>query len=852
MRFANCLSDALHELKITHKALAQELGVTLHAVNSWTRGVDPSVPGGDNLDKLCTLLEKRREGLGAQIAHLVGHEWRPAVGTDVAEAAAAAERATEEQEADARARNKHRLSNLPLSLSSYVGKGQEVARVSELVQKHRLVTLAGMGGIGKTRLSLEVGRTLLAEGVFGAGVWLIELAPLRDGAYLTQTILQALGVPDRAGVSPRSALQEHLQQRNLLLVLDNCEHLVEACAEMAFDLLSTCAGVTILASSREGLGIHGEFLWQVPTLTMPAPLPAREQRKPGELAGYEATDLFLERARSVLPGFVLDASNVAAVEEICRRLDGVPLAIELATALLAYLSPEQIARGLNKRFNLLTSEGRDVLPRHKTLHAAVEWSYSLLTEAEKALFRRMSVFAGDCGLDAVEAVCAGEEVESGETLLLLRRLVDKSLVQVKVRRNEGRYVMLETVRAYAREQLERHGEAGTLDARHASYYLGLAEDVGPRIRLAAGANYIEHIDSEKDNLLLAFDWSMRHSTLLGLRLIAALGWYWQLNILHTEGVVWLKKILPVARESIDSASDEQMKILADALLIGAKLGRWCGEADFAWACIRECVDLLKSNEEHLGMVDAMIVYAPLACINGKISREEELVVLEDTLAMARKLGDKWGECQLLTGLAWRALWRGEYATGESYFNANLTLAREIDHRQSVAGALINLGDMARLKGDWTRARSMYVQSLALARHDNIRWASALALAGLGRVLLEDGDTKSARQLLAESIEVIGQRQTLHDKTWTLVLIVWALLEDGELDKACKLMGGVSVLREMIGVDAVITRTADIERVSDQVRELLSDIRNELLWEEGRNLDMVQMLEYAEDAAAGRL
>src|SRR5829696_1005005 len=355
-------------------------------------------------------------------------------------------RAVESVEGESAARTPERPpNNLPSALSSFVGREKEIAEVRRLLEDTRLLTLTGAGGCGKTRLALAAADELVEK--FDEGVWMVDLAPLADPSLVPQAVASTLGVREQPGRSLTETLSGYLGSRKVLLVLDNCEHLVEACAKLAEVLLRSCPELRVLATSREALGITGEVTWLVPSLSLPdlRHLPAFES-----LPQYESARLFLERTAAVKPTFVLSEQNAGAVAQICYRLDGIPLAIELAAARRKVLSVEQIAERLEDTFGLLSAGGRTAVPRHRTLHATMDWSHELLPEEERALFRCLSVFAGGFTLEAVESVCAGEDLRSDEVLELLSHLVDKSLVMVREESGEARYRLLETVRQYGR------------------------------------------------------------------------------------------------------------------------------------------------------------------------------------------------------------------------------------------------------------------------------------------------------------------------------------------------------------------------------------------------------------------
>ncbi|TMG81335.1 MAG: adenylate/guanylate cyclase domain-containing protein, partial [Betaproteobacteria bacterium] len=412
-------------------------------------------------------------------------------------------------------------NNLPQQVTSFIGRGFDLTEVKKILGNTRLLTLLGVGGIGKTRLSLQVAADML-DG-FPDGVWFVELAPLVDAQLVPQAVASVLGVKEEAGRPVVEALKKHVKDRQLLLIVDNCEHLVHACAELAKQLLESSPRLKILASSREHLHVPGEATYPVPALGVPEPSTATT---PAALTQYESVLLLVDRAVAAQPTFRVTDQNAAAIGEICRRLDGIPLAIELAAARARALSVENIAARLHDRFRLLTSGSRTALPRQQTLRALIDWSYDLLSEAERAVFRRLAVFAGGWTLDAVEAVAADVEVRERDVLDLLTNLVEKSLVVVEAA--GGRYRLLDTVRQYAQERLTESGEEESVRMRHLACYVALAENAGSQLTGPQQGVWLVRLDLERENILGAHDyceWAAGGAE-LGLRLASAVKRYW--------------------------------------------------------------------------------------------------------------------------------------------------------------------------------------------------------------------------------------------------------------------------------------------------------------------------------------
>lgn len=441
-------------------------------------------------------------------------------------------------------------NNLPTQLTSFIGRENEIAELKQELDQHRLVTLTGSGGTGKTRLSLQVAADLLEK--FDHGVWFIELAPLTDPDLIPQTILSAIGIIEQPGKTPLEVLKEYLHEKQMLIVLDNCEHLVSASAQVVNALLNAAPKLKIMASSREALGVKGEASYPVPSLSLPdlKHLPEFDQ-----LSQYEAVRLFIDRALLVAPHFVVDKDNAPHIAQICYRLDGIPLAIELAVARIKMLSVEQISTRLGDRFRLLTGGARTALPRQQTLRALIDWSYDILTENERLLLRRLSVFAGGWTLEAAEEVCVGVErdtISPYDILDLLTQLVNKSLVVVIAegsQSGETRYRMLETIRQYAREKLLEAGGSEVIRDRHLAYFVKLIEQAEPELYRSNQALWLNKLDDELDNLRMALEWALAIDAESGLR-IAALPWRWSdMHDYFREMGEWLSQFLeryPVA------------------------------------------------------------------------------------------------------------------------------------------------------------------------------------------------------------------------------------------------------------------------------------------------------------------
>jgi predicted ATPase/class 3 adenylate cyclase len=693
-------------------------------------------------------------------------------------------------------------NNLPVQLTSFVGRERALAEVGCLLAAERLVTLTGAGGVGKTRLALRVA----ADGLdrFPDGVWLVDLAPLADEALVPQAVAAAVGVREDPGRPLVATLADALRPKRLLLVLDNCEHLLEACARLAEGLLRACPDLRVLATSREALGLAGEAPYRVPSLALPAaPGPLSVEA----LAPSEAVRLFAARAATVRPGFAVTAQNAAAVAEVCRRLDGIPLALELAAARVRVLPVEPLLARLEDRFRLLTGGSRTALARHQTLRAAVDWSYDLLGAAERTLFARLSGFAGGFTLEAAEAVGAGEGIEPVDVLDLLTRLVDKSLVVAEEQPDgAARYRLLETLRQYAQETPAAHGGAEAVRARHAAYYLALAERAAPELEGPRQRAWLDRLEAELDNLRQALRWSQAEGgrAEAGLRLATALGHLWRLRGHQREGREWLEAALALpaaaprtaARAAALDGAGVLAWILGDGAAAGARLeasvalwralgdGRGLGRAlanlglaaldrDRAAArpVLEEAVARARAAGDRWGLALALRFLGTLEgrgppAPGGSGGAPARPSPLEESATLFRELGDPWGLGEALAGLDGRAFRRGDYPAARAHFEEALALRRALGNARSVAVDLIDLTIVARARGDLRGAAARGEEGRALAQAVGATPLVAEALAHLGHVALAGGDAGRAAALLGESLRLV-RAHGLEADTWRL-------------------------------------------------------------------------------------
>ena len=678
------------------------------------------------------------------------------------------------------------LHNLPASRTSFVGREREMLELKRALAMTRLLTLTGAGGSGKTRLALEVVRDV--AGAYPDGVWLVELASLSESALVSQAVAGALAVPEQPGHPLLETLAETLQEKQLLLILDNCEHLIDACAHLADTVLDACPRVRILATSREALGVEGEVRWLVSPLSVPDPL---QSPTVGELEGYESVRLFVERAWRRNPAFTLTQRNALAVAEVCLKLEGIPLAIELAAARMGTLSIVQMARRLQNSLKLLATDDRTATAKQRTLRGTLDWSHELLDESERMLFARLAVFAGGWALEAAEMVGAADGIEEGEVLDLLSRLVEKSLVMTEpTEAAEIRYRMLEPVGQYAREKLGESGEIETARRQHAAYFLALAEEAEPELLGPEQRKWFERLETEHDNLRAALGWSLGRKDELGLRLAGALSRFWYIRGYLSEGRRWLEEGLAVGCGT--EFSPERAKALAGA--------GWLAEApgDYvrARAAHEESLSIYRQLGDEKGVASSLANLGRVALFQGDQEWASEL--LEESLVLLRESKNEWELSRVLTSIGIIALRRGDHDRAATSFEEALSLHRNTGDVRGVAVALNNLGFAMLFRGDGERAMTLFEEALARDRENRDAEGIAASLINLGLAALTTGELGRAAKLLKESLGVLREVQNKHTLVECLEAMAAVAGARGQTRRAARLWGVTQTVRENIG------------------------------------------------------
>jgi predicted ATPase/DNA-binding CsgD family transcriptional regulator len=691
------------------------------------------------------------------------------------------------------------LHNIPSELSSFVGREKELPEVRRLLENYRLLTLTGSGGCGKTRLALAAVSELVER--FEDGVWMVDLASLAEPSLMPQAVAFALGVRERSGSSLTEALSGYLRTRNLLLILDNCEHLIEACAELAEALLHSCPGLCVLATSREALGITGEIAWPVPSLSLPdlRRLPDLES-----LPRYESARLFIERTAAIRPNFTLTEQNAPAVAQVCYRLDGIPLAIELAAARTKMLSVEEISVRLGDSFRLLTAGSRTALPRQRTLHATMDWSHELLGQKERVLFRRLSVFAGGFTLEAAESICAGDKLQRDEVLELLSQLIDKSLVVAQEPDGTARYRLLETIRQYGRERLEEVGEGDRVREQHAEYYLAVAEEAEPELKGERQARWLERLETEHGNLRVAMAWLLeRGESELAARLGWALWLFWGIRTHLAEGRRSMERAVSVGGSAAMTASAR-----AKALFVAGMMANYQGDHHSAEPLVHESLRLFQGLEDKVGTAYALSNAGYVAL--GKGRYQQAIAVIEEAADLFLEEGEKWGaaiEFGFLA-VAWRN--QGEHERAKRLAERALAISREIGERQATTSALYTLAILAQTEGKDEQARNLFEEGVRLSA--------------------ELGNEADVAHCLKGLASMYGA--------------------EGKLVRAARLWGAEEALLEKLE-DSVYTYVPDRALHRSQVaaaRSQLDEAAWAAAWTEGRMMSLDQAVEYALEPA----
>jgi predicted ATPase/class 3 adenylate cyclase/Tfp pilus assembly protein PilF len=724
-------------------------------------------------------------------------------------------------------------NNLPQQVTTFVGRERVMVELRELLAKTRLLTLTGSGGCGKTRLSLQVAADSLEQ--FQDGAWLVELAPLSDPDLVAQTAATVLGLKEEPGKHIVQTLVAHLRDRRVLLLLDNCEHLLDGCAKLADTLVRQCPQLKILASSRESLGVGGEQAYRVPSLSLADP---KRSQTSASVTQFEAVELFIDRAVLARADFQVTDQNASRLASICHRLDGIPLALELAAARLRSLSLEAIDNKLDQRFRLLTGGSRTALPRQQTLRSLIDWSYDLLIDTEKLTLQRLSVFTGGWTLAAAEQVCADGVVGAGEVLDLLTSLCDKSLVVVEHSEGHSRYRLLETVRQYARELLLESGSGEAVRNRQRDYFLMLAEEAEPKLMGAEQATWLRCLDEEHDNLRSALDWSLSQAQWrTGLRLCGSLQRFWWARGHLTEGRETCVRLLG------SPGAEERTHARAKALSVAGVLAYHQCDYPAARALGEESLAIRRESGDRKGIAASLNNIGLVACDQGDFASARALY--EESLAIKRELGDRSGIANSLNNLGNVAYDQADFTAARALYDESLIIARELGDREAVSRLLSNLGNVAMHQRDLASARALHEESLAIKRELGYRQRIASSLNSLGNLATDQGDFESSRALYQEGLAIeieLGDRLGIAISLRGLAAVVAAM---GNSLHAARIWGAAERLRVEVGSPLSPNDSIDCDRRVTAARAAAGDdAAFDCAWQEGHSLTLEQAMTLA--------
>jgi predicted ATPase/class 3 adenylate cyclase/Arc/MetJ-type ribon-helix-helix transcriptional regulator len=722
-------------------------------------------------------------------------------------------------------------NNLPIQLTSFIGRAKELGEVRQLLSEGRLLTLTGPGGSGKTRLALQVASEVLEH---FHGVFFVALAPITDSGLVASAIAQSLGIPETAGRSIVDSLKDYLQSKSLLLLLDNFEQVISA-APLVSELLAACSKLKILVTSREALRVSGEREYLVPPLALPnlTQLPSLES-----LSQYAAVQLFLQRAQAVKPGFGITNETAPAIAEICHRLDGLPLAIELAAARITLMPPRAMLARLEHRLEFLTGGGRDLPARQQTLRNAIAWSYDLLDESEQKLFRRLSVFVGGCTVDAVHAV-ADDHPATVSILDQLGSLLDKSLLrEVEDANGEPRFVMLELLREFGLEQLEASGEQESTRQSHANFLLRLAEQTKPGLESTEQVQWMNHMEEEHSNLRAALEWSKTAEGMgeTCLRLAGALGYFWEMRGHFNEGREQLSAVLST------KAAQGQTAARATLLARAAELAYRQSDYPATTTLAEESLAIHRKLGDQQGVASTLIKLGNAATERGSYASASRY--LEEALTIWRERKDKHGTARALISLGWVALRSGDAQLANARLEEALAISRELEDARSMGFELSGLGEVALRQGDYARATQLMQESLEVRRQLGNKWGVGVSLGMLGWVAMRERDWDRALARLGESLEV---RQEIGDKggsAWCFERLAGVFMVRGQAEKAVRLFGAAAALRASIGSVIDPVDQANYKRNLNTLRTKLGKERFTATWEEGRAMTLEQAIAYA--------
>jgi predicted ATPase/DNA-binding XRE family transcriptional regulator len=754
-----------------------------------------------------------------------------------------------------------RSTNLPVTLTTFIGRENEQAQIISLIAKYRLVSLIGPGGVGKTRLALQACQKRMDN--YPGGIWFVALDSLSDPALVPQAIASTFNIQERSDHPIIETLIDSLREKTALLILDNCEHLLDVCARLAMSLLTNCPNLRILATSRETLGVEGGVTYLTPSLSIPA---SRESEPARELSEYESVELFIERAVLTTPSFSLTNEETKSIVNICRRLDGIPLAIELAAARVDILQVDEILEQLNHCFDLLVSNSRTVLPRHQTMHASMDWSWGLLTKSEQTYMRQLAVFAGGWTLEAAQVVC------EGSALNLTSALVKKSLIIVNQEsRRETHYGFHEIVRQYGRDKLIEAGEEADVRTRHLKYFVKFCEQAESALRGPAQMEWYARLNDERDNIRAALEHADHTDVEAGLYICGRLRQFWEKFDLQ-EGTRWLTRFV----QKPESAIYPHAK--ATALCSLAWSLQWLEHFEPAHTMAEECLGLYRACDDKYGEVDALTLLGTISSWHAS----SNLKLLQQALGQAKSLGDGWRQARILS---WMGHLVGSDPRRVSYWEKAISLFRKAGDSYMAAGFLAQLADndmeygdfeSARMRwdaalllnqektlgaernpyflaihgrissnnGDYKQARASIQAAVTIAEEQGHRMNALWMRTALGYLALREGNISEAQDLFVETTRNFQKDQNIAGVTFTLAGMATSYVAKDKPDIAARLIGWADATREKNGDKRPPLEQADVDQIIADCLEKLGEVAFSDAYDEGQAMTLDEAVAYA--------
>ena len=738
------------------------------------------------------------------------------------------------------------IHNLPASITSFIGRERELEQVTVLLSDHRLVTLIGPGGIGKTRLALASAMEILSR--YRDGIFLVDLAPTNDPGMITLAISDALQANDEIRASGIDGVINHLSDQSLLLILDNCEHLTKDVGDITLTLLRACPYIRILITSREALNVYGETVWRVPALPTPRQLEKWNIEASGddfqELQVNESVKLFIERAVSTLPTFTTTSEILLAIGEICHRLEGIPLAIEMAAARVKTLSVQQIFQRLDNVFDLLKHPAIGAFPRHGTMEAVMEWSYALLVPTERNLFMRLSAFSGDFSLQAAEKVCAGQGIQEAEILDLLASLIDKSLVETLPTVPETRFKLHEVARQFAQQRLRTHEPSLNWQNRHLDYFLVLTEEAEPKLRTGEQLEWLNRLEIEQENLRAALRWALDKENAFknqhveaAARMVSALWLFWFIRGRFSEGRRWAEQALA----SLNHTGNTSL-VLGKVLYTAASFCLFQGEYPRANELSQRSLTISKTLKDIFGEVVSYHHLGLIAKNQGELVQAE--IHLSEGYKSANYLGDPWLISMLAEDLAHLAIAKSHPEDALKQFQLSLDIARKVGDTFTILYNLTNIAELALQQGDFQQAVMLTEESLSLSRVIGEMRGISFALERLGRIAVQEGKYQRADELLKQSLEIIWGTRDRETTISYLVHLADNASQQEKFEFAARLLAACEAALSSFPNGFRWSEQAIFDRLVENIRTQLELGVFTAAWTLGRLMNLEQVVSYA--------